>query len=538
VKKAALSYFNKGKSIIPVGQDKKPLIHWLDFQKKKPTYHQIQLWWDQWPDANIALPTGPLNGVVVVDCDSDEANEAFLGKYPEAKDTLTVKTPRGYHYYFKFEEGIRNDAGKKLGKGVDIRGDGGYVLVPPSVNATGDHYSWINSVTPRPLGESLRSALSSPAGDTGVSDGDDGKVRGTAVGKFGPGERNQQLTKVAGSLRRYGLEGEALVEALSKVNTEQCDPPLTEKEIRTIAKSVQRYQPEDVVTAEPNGDTLIEVPLDQVTEEEVSWLWHNRIPFGRITLIEGDPGVCKSWLTLAIATAVSTGESLPGKAEDGQLPRSTGKIILFSAEDTLSDTVKPRLRKQGADQSKVIAIQGVLDANGERGISLRDLKHIENIVRKHQAKLVIIDPIVAYVSGADANRAQDVRGLLAPLGKLAERNGTAFVLVRHLNKTTDQKAGYRGQGSIDWLAACRSAFMVIPDVNDKSLRYVVHTKNSLAPLTPTLTFSTANEKVDWVGECWLTADELLKQKKVKTDGTGSEGNYKDWNDKDSGESVF
>src|SRR5262249_36554266 len=122
------------KPIFPVDREKKPLVNWKEFQKRIPTSDEIHAWWQQWSDANIGMATGQLSGLVVIDCDSDEAIDRFVKSFPEANETLQVKRSRERHFYFCFEEGIRNDAGKRLGPGIDIRGEGGFVIVPRSMH--------------------------------------------------------------------------------------------------------------------------------------------------------------------------------------------------------------------------------------------------------------------------------------------------------------------------------------------------------------------------------------------------------------------
>jgi len=155
---AALKYFKSGKPVFPTCWTKEgvcvfhrpkcehpgktPLVKWKPYQDNLPSEQEVTEWWTKWPNANIGLATGHLSGIVVIDCDSEEAANRFIEEYPEAKDTRQVQTGRGKHFYFKFEEGIRNDAGKLLGPGIDIRGEGGFVIIPPSIHANGKSYQW------------------------------------------------------------------------------------------------------------------------------------------------------------------------------------------------------------------------------------------------------------------------------------------------------------------------------------------------------------------------------------------------------------
>lgn len=139
---AALDYLNRGLSILPLAKDKKPLIQWQEFQTRQPTELEVRQWFKQWPDMNIGIVTGKLSGLTVIDCDSQLAIEYFYSGYKGK--TPNVKTPRGMHFYFKYQEGVRNTA--KLTEHIDVRSEGGYVVAPPSVNGEGNAYRFINDL--------------------------------------------------------------------------------------------------------------------------------------------------------------------------------------------------------------------------------------------------------------------------------------------------------------------------------------------------------------------------------------------------------
>jgi RecA-family ATPase len=145
----------------------------------------------------------------------------------------------------------------------------------------------------------------------------------------------------------------------------------------------------------------------------------------------------------------------------------------MTAEDGLGDTLRPRFETMGADLSRVFALRGLMDDDGkERPLTLADLDVIENAIVKHRPALVVVDPIIAYVGDKDTHKAAQVRSLLAPLAALAENHKIAILAIRHLNKGTG-KAAYRGQGSVDFLAACRSAFLAGEDPDNPTKRFSV-----------------------------------------------------------------
>ena len=201
--------------------------------------------------------------------------------------------------------------------------------------------------------------------------------------------------------------------------------------------------------------------MDKIEEEEIDWLWDQRIPRGRLTIFDGDPGVGKSYFALAIAAKLSKGERLPGENRDPEAPQ---RSIIISVEDGASDTLKPRLRKLGAD----MPLMGFVDFE-ELNLTpgMINAKMVDDMLQEFPAALVVFDPIIAFARGKNTDKASDVRQIIGPLALVAARRNVAIVLIRHLNKSTQSKALYRGQGSVDFVAACRSAFAFGQDPNDR-----------------------------------------------------------------------
>lgn len=260
--------------------------------------------------------------------------------------------------------------------------------------------------------------------------------------------------------------------------------------------------------------TGISIRLADVEPEQVRWLWRGRIPRGKLTFVDGDPGLGKSLLTLDIAAHVSTGSSFPDGA-----PCDAGNVVLFSAEDGLADTVVPRLRAAGADLSRIHTIPVVPVPGGPSRLPdiVKDAALIElEVTRLGGAALIVIDPLNAYLP-SDVNTWNDhhIRRALAPFVQLAERTGAAVLVVRHLNKRESSKAIYRGGGSIGFVAAARAAFLVAEDTADSSLRVFAAVKMNLAPKPLSLTYriEVVDEipRVEWVGVSERTADELLEE---------------------------
>lgn len=218
-----------------------------------------------------------------------------------------------------------------------------------------------------------------------------------------------------------------------------------------------------------------------VEPKPINWLWPDKIARGKLTLISGDPGLGKSLITVALASAVSTGARWPVGGGNAPL----GSVVMLSDEDSKADTIRPRLDAAGADCSKVHGMQMVqeITEDGEilnRGFSLStDIERLATRVKEiGDVALIEIDPISAYLGGTDSHKNADVRALLSPLSQLAERFNAAVVVVTHLNKGSGS-AMYRSVGSIAFTAAARTAWAVTKDKDDPARRLMLPVKNNL-----------------------------------------------------------
>ena len=257
-----------------------------------------------------------------------------------------------------------------------------------------------------------------------------------------------------------------------------------------------------------NGLKLIR--MSEVAVEEIKWLWYPYIPYGKITVIQGDPGDGKTTTVLAIAAAVTKGLPLPGQKEN-PMPID---VIFQTAEDGLGDTVKPRLLQANADCDRVIVID-----ESAKELSLSDTR-IEQALHETGAKLIIIDPLQAYLGAeVDMHRANEIRPILKRISLLAERTGCAVIFVGHLNKGTN-KSQYRGLGSIDIQAAARSV-LTVGRIKDKpTTRAFAHGKSNLAPEGASIAFELDPETgFRWVGVYPITIDELLSGSMPEHDTT-------------------
>lgn len=255
------------------------------------------------------------------------------------------------------------------------------------------------------------------------------------------------------------------------------------------------------------------IRIADVQPQEVQWLWYPYIPFGKLTIVQGNPGEGKTYFAMQLAAACTNRKPLPGMAE-----LEPFNIIYQTAEDGLGDTVRPRLSEAGADLERVLVIDDT-----EMPLTLTDGR-MERAVRENQARLVIIDPVQAFLgANVDMNRANEVRPIFRSLGDMAQASGCAVVLIGHLNKAAGTQSTYRGLGSIDITAAVRSLLFIGKVKDEPTTRVLAHEKSSLAPPGQSLAFSLGDETgFHWIGSYDLTADELLSGQDAEKNETKTE----------------
>ena len=250
----------------------------------------------------------------------------------------------------------------------------------------------------------------------------------------------------------------------------------------------------------PQEETVEIIRMSEVDTQTVEWLWKPYIPFGKVTIVQGNPGEGKTTFALRLAAACTTGGTLPGMK-----PLPPFQVIYQTAEDGLGDTVKPRLIEAAADLDRVLVID-----EAKRELTLSD-ERIEKAITQNGARLIILDPIQAYMGEkTDMNRANEVRPMFRRLADVAERTGCAVILIGHLNKAAGGQSAYRGLGSIDFRAAARSVLLIGRVKREPNVRVIVHDKSSLAPEGKPVAFCLDPETgFSWIGEYDITADELL-----------------------------
>ena len=256
-----------------------------------------------------------------------------------------------------------------------------------------------------------------------------------------------------------------------------------------------------IVLKEPSKpETVKIIRMSDVELTPVEWLWKPYLPFGKLSVLQGNPGEGKTYFAMHLAAACTNGKLLPNMER-----MEPFNVIYQTAEDGLGDTVKPRLMEAEADLERVLVID-----DRDTPLTLAD-ERIARAIRENNARLVIIDPVQAFLGAdVDMNRANEVRPIFRSLGDIAQATGCAIVLIGHLNKAAGTQSTYRGLGSIDITAAVRSLLFIGKLKDSPTTRVLIHEKSSLAPPGQSLAFSLGDEKgFEWIGAYDITADELL-----------------------------
>ena len=455
--RAALRYAKRGFPVFPVEpRGKRPLTpHGF----KDATANPVQLaeWWNRWPNANIGIPTGSASGLLVLDIDprsgGNESLERLIEAHGPLPDTTTQTTGGGgRHLIFKYVEGVRSGV---LADGIDVKAEGGYIVVAPSIHQSGNRYRW--DVTTAQLAntllsnvsagaESLLSPANLPKSFLTLVKRADTTGGATVILSGDPipeGRRNDWLTSMAGKMRHAGFMPEAIEAALIAENRNRCTPPLPEAEARGIANSVARYEPG---ARQPRESIIENLPNIWEFEQKLEWTVQGIIVHGTITMFTGDSGVGKATLVLAIAGAVAHGEMILGKAVS-QLP-----VLYVDRENGLS-AVRDRIDRLAIPETPLLKYWGAwCDPQPEGPAAASILRYAQD-----HKPLIVFDSLVAFHDGSEQD-ASETRRFMGHFRALANA-GATVVLIHHTGKAATSKE-YRG--SSDLKAAIDTGWLMEP----------------------------------------------------------------------------
>jgi len=257
----------------------------------------------------------------------------------------------------------------------------------------------------------------------------------------------------------------------------------------------------DIASAHPTGKQTRTKAISDVKAEPVPWLWPKRIAFGTLCIIDGDPGCGKTSIMLDLMARLSTGTAMPFEAE-GLRPANS---LIVSAEDSISNTIAPRVHAAHADASRVfVALEPLSFPN--------DVGKLKDMILERRARLVLVDPVLAMLDdGIDSGQDAKMRKVLSPLAALAAHTESAIVLVRHLNKALHSKTMYRGGSSIAIAAAARTCLLA---AGAKGKMHLANYKSNLDVKAPTLVYELVDDgkgvvTVVWKDVSGASADEVM-----------------------------
>lgn len=528
IMEAALGYAKSGWRVFPLRPASKMPNSPNGFKDATTDLDLIEQWWKINPQDNIGIATGL--GLYLLDIDGPNGEESLNGlleKNEPLPKTLTAITGKGRHFFFSYDGRLGNTA-SKLGKGIDTRGEGGYVVAPPSIHPDGRRYKWLNEGTPlAPLPKWIVTALNT----TWIAPKYTPSPYVTNMHPFvrrvwesaqerlwnaTQGCRNDELNREAflmggwigsGSISRDTVESGFREIALAK--------GLSPSEIsKTMESGISRgmlspiYVPDERVFAHDNihqqNARLAEGTINiqrgsSFGRSGVSFFWNKRIPLGKLTILAGNGGIGKSFLTLSLAAHVTAGTQLLD-VENNTLD---GEVLFCSYEDDIEDAIGPRADRLGVDLDRTHFITSVDTEHGPRDFGPQDVPRIIDYLKQcPEIKLIIIDPLGSFMgAGTDSSAENQMRSVLGTLVKAAKETNAAVIMVAHRNKQK-LEAGYTAEdlvksicGSQGIAAISRSVLLVERDEED--LRWVKHVKSNYARLCPDVSYTFDDDGFTW-----------------------------------------
>jgi len=497
---AALKYANRGWAVLPIhtpgangscscgrsdcdspGKHPRTMNGLRDATTDEAT---IKKWFNRWPTANIGIATGAESGLVVIDVDGDEGSESWhelQSRHGTLPDTITAKTARGFHIYLKHPGGYVKPSASAVGKGIDVRGDGSYIVAPPSTHASGKQYMWELSGNPdevelADMPEWLVESIRAPRNETSP-----------IPEVIKEGSRNETLTSLAGSLRHRGMPEGVILEVLLTVNKRHCAPPLPEQEIKSIARSVGRYHP--LFTTSPSFNNMCDMMKLRVSRlsdgsepEPMRFLLEDFIPEGYPTMLYGDGGQGKSLLALHLGCSVAAGVPFLGKTV------VKGNVLYCDFELDEREQ-KRRAYKAARGLGLARPPEGLLyfSPSMQEG-SVTDLsaiiKKLAEVVKDNDIALTIVDSFGAAVAG-DPESARDVTAFFRKLRQLK-----TVLILDHQAKGGENYKGKTAFGSVYKGNLSRNVWqlqrMETSAVEGPAKLALYHKKSNFGPLRETI----------------------------------------------------
>ena len=504
---------------------------------------QIELWWQHWPEANVGVRLGPSSNLIDIEFDNPEG-EATANELLEFVATARYRSHRSTHHLFSFPAGLEISKAVVSWRGLELRfgtsSSGAQSIFPPSLHASGQRYTWLNhpseyrpAAPPTWLAEAIAPAQRPVVATMGAGF-TMAETLDSALGQS-EGNRHRKLLELVG--RELGLCG-VTADLASKAlawNMRNA-PPLPEAEVLTVVTNLAKRElssptrlaasPPRQATAAAAAPPALVMPTanaslvtrrgSEIERESIGWLWPGRIPIGKLTLIVGLGESGKTFLCCDLMARLSR-DAVFADGTVGQV----GESAIASSEDGMSDTIRPRMDDHGADNTKWHSID--LVRVGERAAAMSFDQHLpvlEAWLQAHpQVKLLVIDPLPAYLGKVNSHVDAEVRQVLTPLKQLAEQRGVAIIGIMHLSKSTDRGVAQRVSGSIAFLNAARVVWSVSKDPDDPNerRRLLLRVKGNIASVAQTGLAFTLNDRgvVEWDPEpVYVAANEVEGDSKL------------------------
>lgn len=488
---SALRYLERGWNVIPLNDKKEPRLDtWEKYQHQRVTKEEAQHWWTKWPNANIAVLTGKISGLVVVDVDEAIGWE-HLKPYLD-NETLTCQTGKGTHLYFLHPGGIVPSPVRFL-PGVDCRGDGGYVVAPPSYHLKAKRrYRWKNTnIKPAALPKGLLKLILEKSQKKKLTSED-------WIQDIPDGERDKELTRRAGRLLQAGMSPAECLSVITVINAAHCKPPLEAKQVQKIVQSIAGREAgkRETKSTLPKFEVFTQREMRrQYGDDETRWTIPDWLPEASCGLIVAPPGSYKTWILTALAYAVAIGKPFLGR-----YPVIGKGPVLFIQQEDPWWMLQSRLARMPSGQLPTESGKGnnkayTLDCRSEQELdempvywytarefsfaSKDALIGMEQKIVELQPKLVMIDPLYAATDTKDY-MAESAQKMLT-LKIMRDKYGCSFVLAHH---TTVSGSKSEDRTTI-WGSAFLNAWLEwgwrVPEGDDKGNIVIRHFKGSEDP---------------------------------------------------------
>ena len=535
---AATDYRERGWCPVPVRyKSKAGAPGWSKFD---PTPRELERCFGNGP-TNIGVLLGERSSDLVdVDLDCPMARSLAPSILPETGCVFGRESARGSHRVYRCSPAPKTtmffDPSDGKGTLVELRSTGHQTVFPPSTHPSGERIEFEREseparVAPNHLIHQLKKLAAASAIARHWTAGNRHEISLTLSGLLLRSRWNESavtefitcIARTAGDEEwaERSRDVDTTVRRLANNEIVRGGPSLA----KVIPESVARRAAEWLGVDSPNSQKqkgvagAVVTCASEIVPQRIEWLWDGRIARGKITVLDGDPGLGKSTVIVDLASRLTSGRPMP-KSQDACEP---GNVVIASCEDGMADTIVPRLNAADAELSRIHFFSVLRDGKGGERLPAipEDLPAFERVISETNAQLVIIDPLMGYLSDtANSWKDQSVRKALTPLAGLAERSGAAIVVVRHLRKGEHESAIYAGGGSIAIIGQARTGLLVTEDPEKATDRILSVTKCNVAAKAPSLRFRFSTPgpdqpmllapKIEWLEEVQLSADELVQ----------------------------